>query len=209
MAQTCLVTGFVQIVVFAIYFSREAYPVEIMPVKMYFDFGLKFICCLLLHMIIRPDLKQAVDLLEYLRNPTQIEHVNSSRFMAASLLVLKFSVGIVCETLFILTLSTIDESTGDINKILTIFVIFVIVYEIPTFIFKVKQGNNQMRYFEQLSIYNEIRREYVYINKQVPGKDTLQRARDVDLMVGGIHETLKAVYQIVYVYSYFYLIVLL
>ena len=159
MAQTCLVTGFVQIVVFAIYFSREAYPVEIMPVKMYFDFGLKFICCLLLHMIIRPDLKQAVDLLEYLRNPTQMEHVNSSRFMAASLLVLKFSVGIVCETLFILTLSTIDESNGDINKILTIFVIFVIVYEIPTFIFKVKQGNNQMRYFEQISIYNEIRRE--------------------------------------------------
>ena len=159
MAQTCLVTGFVQIVVFVIYFSREAYPVEIMPVKMYFDFGLKFICCLLLHMIIRPDLKQAVELLEYLRNPTQMEHVNSSRFMAACLLILKFSVGIVCETLFILALSRIDESNGNIDKILTIFVIFVIVYEIPTVIFKVKQGNNQMRYFEQLSIYNEIRRE--------------------------------------------------
>lgn len=65
----------------------------------------------------------------------------------------------VCETLFILTLSTIDETNGDINKILTVFVIFVIVYEVPLFIFKVKQGNNQMRYFEHLSIYNEIRRE--------------------------------------------------
>ena len=144
-----------------------------MPVKMYFDFGLKFICSVLLHMIIRPDLKQAVELLEYLKNPTQMEHVNSSRLFGATLLLLKFTVGLVCETFFILTLSTIDESEDDITRILTIFVIFVVVYEAPLLIFKMKQGNNQQRYLEQLSIYNEIRRESVRINKQVPGKSTL------------------------------------
>jgi hypothetical protein len=61
-------------------------------------------------MIIRPDLKSAVDLLEYLKNPIQMEHVNSSRLLGATILLLKFSVGIICETIFILTLSTIDES---------------------------------------------------------------------------------------------------
>ena len=133
---------------------------------MYFDFGLKFICSVLLHMIIRPDLKQAMELLEYLKNPTQMEHVNSSRLLGATLLLLKFAVGIVCETFFILTMSTLDESDGDsVTHILTIFAIFVIVYETPLLIFRAKQGNNQVRYLEQLSIYNEIRRESVRINK--------------------------------------------
>jgi len=69
--------------------------------------------------------------------------------------------------------SSIDGNNGDITKILTIFVIFVVVYEAPLLMFRAKQGTNQMRYLEQLSIYNEVRREDVYINKQVPGKSTL------------------------------------
>lgn len=142
MAQTCLVTGFSQILVFVIYYLKEGNPVTVEPVQMFYDFGIKIICAVLLHMIIRPDLKQAVELLEYLQNPTQMEHVNSSRLLCAIMLLVKFLVGIICELIFILMISSYEETQGDITRILTTFVIFLVIYEAPLFIFKMKQGNN-------------------------------------------------------------------
>jgi hypothetical protein len=209
MAQTCMVTGFVQILFFMIYFTREGKPGTIEPVRMYYDFGIKYICVLFLHMMIRPDLKQAVELGEYLFRPTQMDHLNSSRLLASLLLLLKFSVGIVCETLFILTVSSYKEDIVDINRILITFVIFVVFYEAPLFIFKLKQGNNQLRYFEQLSIYNEIRYQTAFIDKFVPGTQTLQRNRDIDMFVGAIQLVMRMFYSLVFVHSFFYLLVLL
>ena len=135
-----MVTGAVQILIFSIYYIRDGNPVSILPVTMYFDFGIKFLLAILMHMVIRPDLKQAVELLEYLKNPTQMEHVMASRGLGAFMLLVKFSVGIVCETIFLLFVSSLKD--GNIEKILVTFVIFLVIYEAPLFIFKVKQGNN-------------------------------------------------------------------
>ena len=124
------------------------------------------------------------------------------------MLLVKFSVGILCETLFILTISSYKEGEdANIQRILLTFVIFLVIYEAPLFIFKVKQGNNQLRYFEQLSIYNEVRRESIYINKG-SGID-MQRACDSDLGVGAIHLVINSIYSIVFVYTFFYLLFLL
>jgi hypothetical protein len=91
-----------------------------------------------------------------------------------------------------------SQKNEGVNKILTTFVIFLIVHELPLFIFKLKLGNNQQRYFEQLSIYNEIRYETVYI---MPAKNLTQRAGDIDLLVAAIHLILRSVFSIVFVYS--------
>jgi hypothetical protein len=63
MAQACLITGIAQIIVFGLYFVKEGFPGYIEPAS---DLELKFICVLMLHFIIRPDLKSAIELLEYL-----------------------------------------------------------------------------------------------------------------------------------------------
>ena len=55
----------VQAFMIGIFFFRETeelrYDSEdniiVQPVRMYFDFGIKFLCCFLMHLIVKPDLK--------------------------------------------------------------------------------------------------------------------------------------------------------
>lgn len=83
---------------------------EIQPTEMYFDFGVKFLVVFFMHMIVKPDMKQAMDLMMYLEKPTTMVHVNSSRFLACILLLLKFAVGLFSETLLILTLAAYPKA---------------------------------------------------------------------------------------------------
>jgi len=78
----------------------------------------------------------------YIHKPTSIQHVNSSRFVACLLLLMKFSVGIIIETILIFHLSALPEDVSDLQKILLTFVIYVVIYELPTLFFKLKHGQN-------------------------------------------------------------------
>jgi hypothetical protein len=69
-----------------------------------------------------------------------MNHVRSSRLLSGFILVLKFTVGLFAETVLLLHFVSSQTSTTDI---LVTFMIFLTVYECPTFFFKLKQGNNQ------------------------------------------------------------------
>jgi len=55
---------------------------------------------------------------------------------------MKFSVGIIIETILIFHLSALPEDVSDLQKILLTFVIYVVIYELPTLFFKLKHGQN-------------------------------------------------------------------
>lgn len=69
----------------------------------------------------------------------------------------KFTVGLVSETVFLFTLSKIQEKyySGDkvyqnepIVQILLTFIIFVFIYEVPTYIFRFKMGWSQAQFMQ-------------------------------------------------------------
>jgi hypothetical protein len=64
----------------------------------------------MLHYIINPDLKTAHNILRYLKNPTNMTHINSSRFSSFTVLIFKIAVGYIAETIFILSVSKIKEN---------------------------------------------------------------------------------------------------
>jgi len=45
---------------------NEDNEIVVMPTKMYYDFAVKFLSCFLMHLIVRPDLKQALELMRYI-----------------------------------------------------------------------------------------------------------------------------------------------
>jgi hypothetical protein len=79
----------------------------------------------MMHMMVKPDLKQAIDFTQYLVNPTQMDHIRSSRILCSVLMVSKFMVGVIAETLLLLQMITMGD---DIQQILINFVIFVVIY---------------------------------------------------------------------------------
>jgi hypothetical protein len=89
-------------------------------------------------MIVKPDVKQSVDLMRYLERPTNMVHVNSSRYIVLLLNFIKFIVGIGFETALIFNLSALSEDESDLQQILITFVIYVAIYEAPTLFFKLK-----------------------------------------------------------------------
>lgn len=146
----------------------------------------------------------------YLEKPTSMVHVNSSRFLACLILVMKFVVGLLSETLLILTLSAYPlEGESDLQSVLLQFVIFVLIYEVPTLFFKLKQGSNQSKYAEYMQSYNEIRKQDQWIDKQYGVHREGQRAEDVDCGISFILMILDEIYRVFFAYSYFYLIFLI
>jgi hypothetical protein len=64
LSQMCMLVPLVQALMIGIYFwsqtnemRDEDNEIVVKPTKMYFDFGTKFLCCFLMHMIVKPDLK--------------------------------------------------------------------------------------------------------------------------------------------------------
>ena len=63
---------------------------------------------------------------------------------------MKFSVGIIVESILIFHLAALSEETQNIQRILITFVIYVVIYEVPTLFFKLKHGQNQALYAQYL-----------------------------------------------------------
>lgn len=64
LSQMCMLVPLVQAFIIGIYFWSQTNEMRdddnqivVKPTKMYFDFGTKFLCCFLMHMIVKPDLK--------------------------------------------------------------------------------------------------------------------------------------------------------
>ena len=112
------------------------------------DLALKFVCVYLLHLVVSPDLKAALELIRYLKSPMKIEHITASRFLCTTVLSFKFIAGLATESFFILCLSRIEEKadpqeTGQLSSsalVLLTFVIFAVVYEVPNLFFKSRIG---------------------------------------------------------------------
>ena len=113
---------------------------------MYKDFGAKFICVILMHLVTAHNMNSALDLIRYLRQPPVFEHIFSSRFLSTLILMLKFFSALVAETILILILSKIKETdevraVGQLSSILEIILTFVVIlciYEAPTLIFRTR-----------------------------------------------------------------------
>ena len=215
LSQLCMLVPIAQAFMAGVFFWSETnelredeFEVILMPVKMYYDFGFKFLCCLFMHMIVNPDLKQALELMNYLKKPTSMEHVNSSRFISCLVLLMKFSIGVIIETIMIFHLSALSEESQDLRRIMVTFIIYLVIYEVPTLFFKLKHGQNQALYAQYVQAYNEIRVHDLKIDKMYGIDRESQRANDVDCGISMIHCLLREAYMICYVYSYFYLIVL-
>jgi hypothetical protein len=134
-----------------------------------------------------------------------MDHVRASRFLATGVLALKFMVGMIAETLLLLLLITLP---GDIQDLLLNFIIFVVTYEIPTFIFKLKQGQYQAKYVDHATTQREVHRQFQTIDQKMPGSQKLQRAMDVDLLITIIGAIMNESFMIIYGYNFFYMVFL-
>ena len=70
--QSCCLIGFVQLIMMGLFYIRVVRDAEFSPILMHYDFGLKLLCAFVMHLVVSPDLRQALDLMRYLKNPTQV-----------------------------------------------------------------------------------------------------------------------------------------
>ena len=122
-------------------------------------------CCFFMHLLVSPDLLSSISLMKYIQNPASFQHLRSSRMMCCFLLILKFTTGIVCETLLIIILSKIAELRNESGNffssssdILLIFCIFITIYELPALIFRLKIVNsNQLDELKEINKSNKLK----------------------------------------------------
>mmetsp|Transcript_35705 Transcript_35705/g.54643 ORF Transcript_35705/g.54643 Transcript_35705/m.54643 type:complete len:190 (-) Transcript_35705:5-574(-) len=182
---------------------------------MCFDFELKLICTFLLHLMVTADMKSALDLIRYLKNPQRMEHINSSRFFCATLLVVKYFVAVATEVFFILTMSRIEEKETIVagkefsssTMVLLTFVIFAVIYEAPNLFFKSRVNLSDAQYATAFWQTNSLQRRERVIDMKVPGMEgELSRAYDIDFWLSLVYLVLNEAYCVVFVYSFFYLV---
>jgi len=105
----CFMISAAQLLFVSIYFIRTRTQEGIQSIIMYYDFGIKLLCCFFLHLMISSDLKQTVELMSYLKNPTVTEHVTQKRFLSFFLLQVRYGTAIAIELIHMFALANIKE----------------------------------------------------------------------------------------------------
>ena len=110
------------------------------PILNHPDFCAKLLCCFLLHLVIGFDLQKSVEVMSYLRHPTNPDHiVRGHRCLASFVEQSRYITAVFLEVMHILLQASVVETldkedgkrTSKIGNILLNFIIILIVYEIP------------------------------------------------------------------------------
>lgn len=185
------------------------------PILNHLDFSAKLLCCFLLHLVIGFDLQKSIEVMSYLRHPTSPGHiVRGHRCLASVVEQSRYMTAVFLELIHILVQASVMESVdkqdgnhkSQVGQILLNFITLLILYEIPTFIYRLKMGKDLQKEVLKLYASDEMHHtdiEYDVRDQNSPNQELHHRNSDIDCWLSLFYPLFSFFHRVVYVYAFY------